>query len=923
MNVKSLGALLLFLGIGGFPSLAQDTLSSAVPGYADIIDDWKDQDNVAGKGYRTVITAIIATLPAEEKTALQTRLNSLAGQADNSTGMQALYLRVCSARRAMRMAPYLARFQKVVFSQHETRGGAYFNNDVWTQGGYGGKGVELLTMNSYYGKVSHLLPTGEARDLDVSFDGTKILFSWRGGDSRTSAYKIYEMDVATKAVRAITKDFAGLAGYQWGICDYEGIYLPNGNILFNSTRHVQEIDCISGPAVNMFVCDKDGKYLRQLCFDQVPTDYPQVLPDGRVIYCRWDYNDKAHTYSHALFVMKPDGTEQREYCNNNSWWPTMILQQRPIPGTTRIMAMIGGYHTPREGKIGIIDVNFGMQNGKGITLLAPVRLPQNNTLDPMGPVPTAAAYPFPFPEGVLPRAGTRPLDQWGQVPPMFAYPYPFDDSTFLVSFRPASKTTAWAKRFGLYFMNASGSRELLFYDPAGSACGAVVLSPRTLPPVLSSSVDYRQTTGTFQIMNLYDPRNSESPVLQGIDPKTIKRLRIAGLEFRPGPGMGGSSHFASGCINYGGATYHTPIAINTASWDLKWIYGETPVLADGSVSFTAPARTPLFFQLLDSAGNVIQTMRSWTMVQPGEIFSCMGCHESKLSAPPPLSYVPLALRQEPVAITPFYGPARGFSFAKEIQPIFDAKCVRCHKASLPNGIDLSGVPVQPDPGFRRNWLRSYYNLVNHPREACTTKYVNWLPAEESPILQPPLRFGAVRSPLVKLLAAGHEKVVMTKEEMDKIRCWIDLGVPFAGTYTEGMNAADSAALGKNFALRRAWKSEENKNIAAFIAQVGTVPDNRYRSRMVISSGNWNFSARYSGSSGLKIAYSVPPSAKDQLVILNMYTLRGTLVESFLKERTAAGFHTLSIPLSGIGTGQYVVSLKSGGFEQTVRILIVK
>jgi len=66
-----------------------------------------------------------------------------------------------------------------------------------------------------------------------------------------------------------------------GFADYEGAYLPNGDIIFNSTRCVQIVDCWWTEVSNLYTCDKDGRYLRRLSFDQVHTNYPTVLEDGR------------------------------------------------------------------------------------------------------------------------------------------------------------------------------------------------------------------------------------------------------------------------------------------------------------------------------------------------------------------------------------------------------------------------------------------------------------------------------------------------------------------------------------------------------------------------------------------------------------------------------------------------------------------
>jgi hypothetical protein len=107
---------------------------------------------------------------------------------------------------------------------------------------------------------------------------------------------------------------------------------------------------------------------------------------------------------------------------------------------------------------------------------------------------------------------------------------------------------------------------------------------------------------------------------------------------------------------------------------VKRILGTVPVQADGSASFLVPASTPLYFQAIDARGHAVQTMRSWTTVLPGEVQSCVGCHDHKNSGPP-VTGLSLAAAKPPRPLDEFYGPPRGFSFVQEIQPILDRHCV--------------------------------------------------------------------------------------------------------------------------------------------------------------------------------------------------------------------------------------------------------
>jgi hypothetical protein len=887
---------LMFL-VFGMTVNGQDTLTLGVTCYAEIVDDWKDQDKVnSSTGYRNIIISILSTLPASDKEALQPKLDALSSSASNSPEMERLYLRVCSARRAMRMSEYMVKYPKILFSEHPILGGLYFFDNVWSAGGVNGRGLELLTMNGCYGKIEHLLSSGEARHPDVSFDGKRAVFQWRGGNSGSSVYHLYEIDLATKQTRQLTTGDG-----EFNI-DLDPAYLPNDDIVFVSTRYAQEIDCISGRVTNLMLCNKDGKYMRQIGFDQVPICYPRVLPTGEVTYCRWDYNDKAHTYGHAIFVMNPDGTAQREYCNNNSWWPTMILQQRPIPNSTKVMAMLGGYHSRQWGKIGIIDVNVGTENGQGVTLVAPVRLPKNDNIDSWGN-PNGGPYSWAQADAVaFPKSGSAPIDQWGQNPPMFAYPCPLDENAFIVSYRPASKESSWNGRMGLYFMTVDGQREVLYVDAAGACMGATLVAPRSVPRI-ASKVDYRDTMGTFQIMKV-----NEGQSLKGIADGVIKRIRVAELYFRPGPaGPGAGPHCGAGCINYGGATYHTKIATENASWDAKWIVGEVPVESDGSAHFRAPARVPLFFQALNDKGQVVQTMRSWTTLQPGETFACVGCHESRLGATPPLPYMPIAIKNPPAKIEQFYGPRRGFTFDKEVQPIFNNKCTNCHNG----GANSGGLDLRQ--GY------AYNNLVTHNSCDAFSKYVNWFPAEDSPLLQPPYRAGSCKSRLDSILTKGHKDVVLTDEEMRKIRCWIDLGVPQWGTYKEAYSYSEN-----NLSQRGIWFTQEKKNIADFIQYSSTAvtystPDNSTTFQPKMGNGFY-CSVLHSGT--FRLRFNVPAYADKQVVRVSLYNTNGTLISILLNQKCATGVNEITVATGKHAPGQYLVVLNSQGAKQSVPVALV-
>jgi hypothetical protein len=259
------------------------------------------------------------------------------------------------------------------------------------------------------------------------------------------------------------------------------------------------------PGSSLCLCDADGKFLRRLGFDQVHAIHPAVMDDGRVIYTRWDYNDRGQIFPQGLFQMNPDGTGQTEFYGNNSWFPTTIAHARGIPGTQKTVAIFTGHHTAQTGKLGILDPSKGRQENSGAQLIAPLR-------------PTPAER----------------IDAYGQNGELFQYPYPLSETEFLVTYAPLGWQSEGSQgrrsalaRFSLYWMDLDGRRELLTSDPNLPCTQPVPLVARTPPPQRSSLVDYRKTTGTYYEQDVY-----AGPGLQGVPRGTIKRLRAVALEYR-------------------------------------------------------------------------------------------------------------------------------------------------------------------------------------------------------------------------------------------------------------------------------------------------------------------------------------------------------------------------------------------------------
>jgi hypothetical protein len=277
----------------------------------------------------------------------------------------------------------------------------------------------------------------------------------------------------------------------------------------------------------------------------------------------------------------------------------------------------------------------------------------------------------------------------------------------------------------------------------------------------------------------------------------------------------------------GSALASTPVAIGNGAWDVKTVLGEAMVHPDGSSYFTVPARTPVYFQALDERGYAIQTMRSWSTLQPGERATCVGCHEAKSAAPLAAALRTTALRGPPQDLELFHGPARGFSFPREIQPILDRHCVLCHPGPE-SALSLRSTPVI-DSGSKRAWSEAYlalvgartHTIVGQPSLAAEpSDMANWVPAQSAPEMLAPYAHGAARSRLMELLQREHRGATLTRAELERFACWLDLAVPYCGDYTEAnaWTPEERERYQRFLDKRRRMEQEERDNIRALIVQ---------------------------------------------------------------------------------------------------------
>ena len=546
-------------------------------------------------------------------------------------------------------------------------------------------------------------------DIDLNWDADKILFSMPG---TLDKWQVFEVGVDGEGLRQVTP------GDQPDVHNYDACYLPDGRIAFVSTAPLQGVPCNAGVIVGMmYEMNADGSNIHQVCFEQDHSYCPTVLNDGRLLYLRWDYTDTPHVWNRILFSMNPDGTGQAEYYGSNSYWPNSVFYARPVPGhPTKVAGIVTGHHVGRVGELLIFDPAKGRQETDGVVQ----RIPG-------------------YGEKVEPLIQDKLTEHsW----PKFVHPYPLSENYYLVACKP-TPDSLW----GIYLADVFDNMVLIREEEQHVLLEPIPLRKTNRPPVIPSRLDPKCKDAMFYMADVYT-----GPGLAGVPRGAVKKLRIFTYHF-------GYQQIAG--INHRvGAD---------GPWEAKRVLGTVPVQPDGSALFRAPAKTPISIQPLDAEGKALQLMRSWMTAMPGEIQSCVGCHENRNTSP--LAVNTMALAHPPAEIEPWYGPERGFSFVREVQPVLDKYCIACHDGSprddgkvIPNLRANQDAYVcyrdgDPEATVIRNTpieqLMKKYNALFQPSYIELRRMVRVGGLESDLHILPPKEFHADTTELVQMLTKGH------------------------------------------------------------------------------------------------------------------------------------------------------------------------
>jgi len=668
--------------------------------------------------------------------------------------------RVHEARRQMMFANPLANVGPLLFVKQAP--GVFSHQLTQCYGRYArpGGGIfvldrpgESMTARSL---AAGALPQGSYMNPEIAYDASRILFAFCPVDrapedtfkgAHGHYYHLYEMAPDGSSVRQVTDG---------AFDDFAPKELPDGRVVFISTRRGGWHRC-GTPGCEVYtlaLMNGDGTGIRTVSYHETQEWDPAVLNDGRVIYTRWDYVDRNAVYYEQLWTVRPDGTAPAAFYGNNTFNPVGVWEARAVPGSNRVMATAAAHHAMTAGSIILLDVTRGIDGLEPITRLTP------EALFPEGETTVLPGWRSAINEPLPPS--TPEMERWpGQC---YRSPYPLSEKFFLAAYSYDAligepKGNA-ANMFGLYLVDAFGNKELIYRDPNIASLWPLPLRPRTKPPALAPASDLTAAKeGVYLLQNVYD----SDPA---IEPGAVKRLRI--VQVLP--------------KSTSGANNPTVGAANASPG--KQVLGTVPVESDGSAHFRAPAGIALAFQALDELGQAVQVMRSVSYLQPGETASCVGCHESRRTAPAATGKLPLAAQRPPSDIAPPPDGAMPLSYPILVQPVLDNHCVQCHGGEKPAGPEGKPIVLTGAPDGR--YTTSYNALIER------VSYSAWgrgaFPGGNCEPLAKPGFFGAKGSPLMKMLLAGHHDLRLAPEDVDRLVTWMDANALFYGTF----NHADQA-----------------------------------------------------------------------------------------------------------------------------------
>ncbi|HEY5757065.1 MAG TPA: hypothetical protein VIU34_14630 [Steroidobacter sp.] len=511
---------------------------------------------------------------------------------------------------------------------------------------------------------------GDIRDVAVNYDGSKVLFSMRAqfiedaDEEDQPTWNIWEYDVAARQLRrVITSDIVEETGH-----DIMPHYLPDGRIVFSSTRQqtarailldenkpqfAGQDENDNEPAFVLHVMDADGTNIHQISFNQSHDLDPEVLPNGRVVFTRWEHQIDDNQFD--LYSVNPDGSDLQLLYGANSH---QTGTPNPPPATTlstiqflnakplqdgRTLSLVRPFRgTGEGGDLLLIDTN---------TYVDITRAASAANIGMTGPAQTRAlptdvrTIPGPSPGGRYRTA--QPLyDGTGRLLVSWSQCRLVEDTRIVpcTSDRLQNANAVEAPPlYGIYVYDVSANTQRPIVVPQEGFIYTEVVSgsQRVLPTVIPdrvAGIDYPQQlqnegVGVLSIRSVYD--------IDGVDTApggiaTVRNPASAGYATRPARFLR-VEKAVSIPDNDTRDFSNTAFGPNRAL-GMREILGYAPVEPDGSVKVKVPANVAFSISVLDANGRRLGGAiggrhTNWLQVQPGEQLTCNGCHNGNPTTP--------------------------------------------------------------------------------------------------------------------------------------------------------------------------------------------------------------------------------------------------------------------------------------------------
>ncbi len=512
---------------------------------------------------------------------------------------------------------------------------------------------------------------GDIRDVDVNFDGTKVIFSMRIIEDPDAdplpTWNIWEYDIPTNTLRRIiASDTIAEEGH-----DIMPHYLPDGRIVFTSTRQRQSRAILldenkpqfaaqveagpEQPAFLLHVMDENGTNINQITFNQSHDLDPSVLSDGRIIYTHWEQALQGSQMD--LYVIRPDGSDRQLLYGAHSHTTGTVDPETNQPSTIqflqpramqdgRTLALIRPFTGTNEGgDLVLIDTANYVDNTRGSSPAnAGLRGPAQ-----MRALPTdVRTIPGPSPGGRFRSAaplfdGTnRLLVSWSQcrlVEGGRIVPCTSDRLNDTVN--PPVEAPPL---YGIYVYDVRDNTQKPIVAPQEGFIYTEVVAgaPQPLPPVILdrvAGVDYpdellTESAGVLSIRSVYDVDGVDTapggiaavsnPSNAQYTNRPARFLRIEKVVSLPDED---TYDFRNSAFGVAGRRF-----------GMREILGYAPIEPDGSVLVKVPANVAFAISVLDANGRRLPGVlgarhSSWLQVVPGETLECNGCHAANTDPP--------------------------------------------------------------------------------------------------------------------------------------------------------------------------------------------------------------------------------------------------------------------------------------------------